>query len=180
MIGVSIFMIMGFSNILNTQVSIDTTKIEVVTWGNHEYAFIRNKKPNMIDAQCACNKLGMALVKIETEAENNFLQSNAFEKEGVQTIDGNQYWIGASDIEEEGDWVWLVDNSRFFNQKKMKPIKNAYENWGKTSLGIQPNNVLKNDEYENCAVLRIDGLWFDIGCKKRFAYTICEKQPLKK
>jgi hypothetical protein len=96
-----------FSNLLNAQVNIDTTKIEYVSWENHQYAFIRNIKPNMIDAKCSCEKLGMQLVKIESESENSFLQNKAFEKEGVQAADGIQYWVGASDLDEEGKWIWI-------------------------------------------------------------------------
>lgn len=56
----------------------------------------------------------------------------------------------------------------------MKSLNNTYEHWGKTGLGIQPNNVFKNDEDEDCTVIRKDGNWFDIGCTKRFSYIICE------
>lgn len=157
-----------------SQIDIDSLNIERKNWNETEYAFIRNVKPNMLEARKICNCLKMDLVKIETEAENMFLQSEAFSKAGVKTMDGNQYWIGATDLENEGVWKWIPDSSTFYDEKTMTALNNSYENWGKTGLGIQPNNVFKNDEEEDCTVIRADGNWYDIGCFKRFSYIICE------
>lgn len=151
-------------------------KTEFIKWNTSEYAFIRHKKPNQKQAICDCEQLNMHLVTIESEKENIFIMNHAFKLEGVKAKDGNQYWIGASDVTKEGNWLWVHDNTHFFNQKKLKSVNSRYNNWGKTKIGQQPNNVFKNEEYENCAVIRPRGFWYDIGCHKRYAYVICERR----
>ncbi len=156
------------------QINDQVLVVEYKQWNKSRYAFIRNVKPNLPNAQAGCKSIGMHLVKIDSEEENRFIEAEAFSKEGVKFTDGNQYWLGASDHKTEGQWLWLSDKSMFYDEKTRTIIGNAYNQWGQTTLGGQPNNVSKNDEDEDCAVIRPGGEWFDIGCSKRFAYVICE------
>ena len=70
------------------------------------------------------------------------------------------YWIGLSDVMEEGSWVWMISNT---------PIESGvYTNW---SPG-QPDNI-QNDE--NCAeIWPTNGQWNDGQCHVPHHY-ICEK-----
>lgn len=149
---------------------------EFVFWKNKQYAFIRGQKPSFNKAKCLCEDMGMTLLNIKSESENVFIQNKAFEIEGVKAKDGNQFWLGASDSKNEGKWKWVNNSVFFYDEAIHKVIDNNYNNWGKTSKGRQPNNFYKNNEDEDCMVIRPDGFWYDIGCKTRLAYVICERQ----
>ena len=81
-------------------------------------------------ARQECRRQGLALAKIENEAENthvvrlmNRLNRGRF---GLRLFDpSNWFWIGGSDVMLEGTFVW-EDGSRV-----------NYTNWGKN----QPDNA---------------------------------------
>lgn len=68
-----------------------------------------------------------------------------------------RYWIGASDIQVEGEWRWAVLGELF-----------TYSNW---AIGI-PNNLGGN---ENCAEIMRTGRWNDNQCMNQ-AHYICEER----
>ncbi|MGJ8682115.1 lectin-like protein [Paraglaciecola sp.] len=119
-----------------------------------------------------CAALGAVPVMITSAEENELVRKLAFSKPRLQLNDGDQFWIGLTDAKQEGQFMWLANQ---------KPLKGSdYNNWGKTTLGSQPNNVMKNGEDEDCVVLRnskdnTNGPWYDIGCTKRIAFPICQK-----
>ncbi|MFY0625764.1 MAG: C-type lectin domain-containing protein [Reichenbachiella sp.] len=147
-----------------------------VNYDNHNYAFIHGIKPNALQAREVCKSYGMAMVKIESADENAFVLNTISSLYEIDTIDvAKQYWTGGTDASNENMWSWNGEGAYFYDQNKMSTINDAYENWGKTKLGTQPNNVWKNDEDEDCMVIRNDGSWYDIGCTKRYAFVICEQ-----
>ncbi|XP_070539201.1 perlucin-like protein [Ptychodera flava] len=101
------------------------------------------------DAERVCNGMGASLVIINDADENLFLK--AF------TRHQRHIWIGVTDVEVEGVWVW-VDGS---------PL--TYSNW----MPGEPNNAGKR---EHCAHLYSNqhGKWNDYPCSTRFGF-ICEK-----
>ena len=72
---------------------------------------------------------------------------------------GEDFWIGANDIEIEYDWVWESDKSKLL-----------FSDW---HVG-EPNNY---DDDEDCGQIRWHNLlyrWHDDLCQRLFLY-ICEK-----
>ena len=152
----------------------ETPVIDRREFANAEYIFIRNIKTPMPEAKTLCESMKMSLVHINSETENEFLREYAFSKPRAKLIDGDQFWIGASDQAHEGMFIWIDDNTIMWPKQS-----NGYTNWGHTQKGSQPNNFFKNNEDEDCVVLRNrgknKGLWYDIGCTQRMAFIICEK-----
>ncbi len=85
-------------------------------------------------AEYLCRAMGGRLPSINSAEEQAALAS---------ITDGNAAWIGASDAESEGQWVW-PDGS---------PM--AFKAWGRG----QPDNAGSNEHYLS---IRKDGLWNDV------------------
>ena len=112
------------------------------------------------NAKKECEKWNGRLVKVESSEENDFIKT-----ELLPTKYGN-YWIGLSDSDNEGDWMW-TDGTQLDSD--------GYKNWGDD----QPKNNKNNNE--DCVVIRIRksdpdhyGKWHDQRCSKERRY-ICEK-----
>lgn len=73
----------------------------------------------------------------------------------------DDFWIGLSDAEQEGDWVWM--------SSKTLLTSSGFSDWNPG----QPNNYQQN---ENCAHLNkaMDYQWNDFACNSDNHY-ICEK-----
>ena len=111
------------------------------------------------NAKEECEEWNARLVKVESSEENDFIK-----KELLPAKYGN-YWIGLSDSDNEGDWMW-TDGTQLDSD--------GYKNWGDN----QPKNKNNN---EDCVVIRIRkfdpdhyGKWHDRPCSKERKY-ICEK-----
>ncbi|KAM4581268.1 CD209 antigen-like protein C [Odontesthes bonariensis] len=106
----------------------------------------------------ACKKMDAQLAILTTRE-----QHEAVEKEG-RRIGGlyTNYWIGLSDVENEGEWKW-VDNSKlnvsFWNVEKSEP----------------DNNESGGPDGEDCVVVdSYTQRWYDVPCD--FVYPrICQK-----
>uniref|UniRef100_A0A8C6SWE4 C-type lectin domain-containing protein n=1 Tax=Neogobius melanostomus TaxID=47308 RepID=A0A8C6SWE4_9GOBI len=105
-----------------------------------------------------CQKLKGDLVKIESREE--------------QMIDnGDKFWIGLTDSEAEGQWVW-TDGS---------PLNSSLAFWFANDDNKEPDNwTVEDPEGEDCARMGehpfIEGLkwWHDRSCQKK-QRSICEK-----
>ncbi|KAG8536982.1 hypothetical protein GDO81_025285 [Engystomops pustulosus] len=69
------------------------------------------------------------------------------------------YWIGLSDIEDEGNWTW-VDGTDY---------KSSYQFW-------QPNEPNSYGGDEDCGQMRKEGRWNDRACNDGAPFAICEKK----
>ena len=114
-------------------------------------------------AKKECESLDSILVKVESRKENDFIKTKLLPTDK----DGN-YWIGLSDSDKEGDWMWTDETQLDFY---------GYKNWGPN----QPNNHNNN---EHCVLIRIKesdpdryGKWHDLRCSDNSKY-ICEKRHL--
>ncbi|KAL9970566.1 hypothetical protein ACROYT_G022966 [Oculina patagonica] len=128
------------------------------------YKLITEPKETWNNAAAKCKSLGAELVKIESAEENDFLTRTFLTASTVT------YWIGLSDQDEEGKWMW-TNGSLLAN----------YANWGRNN----PNDLSGN---QNCGHIvkgsfrmgsyyfdgYIDGEWNDFKCDYSLGY-ICEK-----
>lgn len=98
-------------------------------WNGHYYMII-NKKMTPVEAEKYCKKLGGYLVTITSQQEQAFVAAIA--EKGAE----DNYFIGATDFGDEGNWRWM-------NGEKW-----AYTNWYQGgSAGLkEPNNGLGSGE----------------------------------
>uniref|UniRef100_A0A3Q2ZSA1 Collectin-12-like n=1 Tax=Kryptolebias marmoratus TaxID=37003 RepID=A0A3Q2ZSA1_KRYMA len=131
-------------------------------WAFHEgkcYYFNTNRT-SWSDSRRFCRDLGGDLVKIDSREEQEFLV-------GKMTTWENEFWIGLTDSETEGRWLW-VDGS---------PLNESLSFW---NTG-EPNDVkTDNSEGEDCVGLDMRGrdgdlkTWNDQSCDIGYR-GICEK-----
>lgn len=132
-------------------------------WGEHAYAFCEADILTWHDAQQRCEDLGGELLIIDDEQENDYIMSHQPHVGGEFQ---NLFWIGLSDEESEGDFVW-VDGTDV-----------EWTNW---SPG-QPDNA---NDAEHCVhmwtgFLDADqpGTWNDERCDKpNVDAWVCELVP---
>lgn len=103
------------------------------------------------DARNDCAERGAYLVTISSPEENAFVNE-------LNNNLNDPVWIGANDIEIEGDWTWHTDEPW------------VYDNWGTN----EPNN----SGNEDCAIMYSSGEWNDTACEgKNVDFDwICEKK----
>ena len=116
------------------------------TWHKSNCYKYQEDKLTWDQAESGCQKFGGHLVSIHTLKEYFFV--NSISKEF-------QYWMGGSDSQKEGDWVWS-DGSPW-----------VFSSWGPS----EPNNGQVGDEH--CLGL-LRG-WNDYSCDTKFP-SICKKK----
>jgi hypothetical protein len=99
------------------------------------------------DALTFANLIGGYLVKVDNDAENSELYDklNGFltevDYENSYAADGGSasyVWLGASDVDSEGNWIWARDGSSL-------PISRS--EWGEGLLGSEPDNFNGDQDY---------------------------------
>ncbi|XP_051273904.1 C-type lectin domain family 4 member M-like [Dicentrarchus labrax] len=113
-----------------------------------------------------CQTQGGDLLIIESEPEQSFIFETS------QTLDqsGTRMWIGLTDAEEEGEWIW-VDGS---------PVASDLQYWlSRPGLGTEPDDWKLDDPLgEDCGHMDTSEntltSWMDGSCKTSYRW-ICEK-----
>ncbi|CAH1772722.1 unnamed protein product [Owenia fusiformis] len=120
------------------------------------YTFIKQQM-TWHQAELTCLTLGGHLVAIETQSEQDFIVGYLDDND----MKGFDYWIGANDLIQEGQFIWVGTN---------KPL--SYTTWADIN-GPQPDN---NKGKEHCVHLRDihDLNWNDINCFEYEFRSICE------
>jgi hypothetical protein len=130
------------------------------THAEHIYYFCSSAR-NWSEAYDNCSDAGLYLVRINDAAENTFIDSNI----------SDDHWIGASDLETEGVWIWTVDHERFWTRNPGNPsnisAQGPFVNWAPG----EPNNNNESD----CARISAseNGRWKDKECDSLYGY-VCE------
>ncbi|VDI33531.1 Hypothetical predicted protein [Mytilus galloprovincialis] len=122
-----------------------------VLFSGHNYMFVY-KKVTWNIAKIDCQQKGGYLAKVESGAENSWLIS----------VMKDEVWIGLNDIQSEGQWKWISDNTGI-------------------SFSYWPSNQPSSKRRENCVQyckercgMKSYG-WNDESCGSRMGY-VCEKQ----
>ncbi|XP_010765091.1 galactose-specific lectin nattectin-like, partial [Notothenia coriiceps] len=121
-------------------------------------------------SRAECRRTGGDLVKIESREEQTFLDQRV----RVQmTGDEDKFWIGLTDSEREGAWLW-TDGSALDDQT---PLDSGLTFWSEG----EPDNYKGIDTMgEDCARMGERGgakeltCWFDASCEDPHK-SICEK-----
>ena len=104
------------------------------------HAYIKIRCKSLEDANARAAAEGAHLVTINDEAEEKWL---------LGLFGNHLYWIGLSDTEKEGEWVW----------QNGEPL--IYKNWGsKHSL---PRSILSPEEKDNAVMTFVNGQWHAVG-----------------
>ncbi|XP_028576820.2 hepatic lectin-like [Podarcis muralis] len=106
------------------------------------------RKATWHTAKSLCAERNSSLVVIHDEAKQNFLESRT---------KNERYWIGLTDINEEGQWRW-IDGISYLNN---------YKKWRQG----EPND---HETKEDCAQIHEAGEWNDVPCNFQSFYA-CEK-----
>lgn len=110
--------------------------------------FYSNKAETWDGAQGSCSAHGAKLLEVDGPEEKAQIQSRM----------SSPSWLGIRDEEQEG--TWKRANGSILTQKL------SSWQWN------EPNGGRR----ENCAVIRMDGMWYDYPCSSQM-HWVCEGQP---
>ncbi|XP_048746638.1 perlucin-like [Ostrea edulis] len=121
---------------------------------------INNVLATWAQASIYCHAIKAELVSIETQAEDIFLRG-FLQNEGSK-YDPPRFWVGGSDLLQEGEWTWTKTGSLVGSQ--------GFSHWGPG----QPDNGSHSDEH--CMELESghNWAWNDDDCEDT-KHFICEK-----
>jgi len=125
----------------------------------HRYLVCKAKQ-NWATARATCEANGFQLAKMDDDAENTWLRTNA------NPIESGQLWLGGTDQGTEDMWLW-TDGIQFWQGRANGGAVDGH--FAKWSNG-EPNN----DNEEDCLELVGDGRWNDRRCTDSNAFA-CER-----
>ena len=140
-----------YDDIINAS---DYAPVTSVKYGCYSYE-LYDYNVDWQTAKKICEKMGGTLATIYDKSENAAITELI--KKGTK----DEYWIGLSDLEDEGIWKWIDGNYA------------AYTNW----QSDEPNNDYATEEY--IAINKASGQWYDL---KGYSYFyrsvgfICKKK----
>ncbi|XP_045160082.2 perlucin-like isoform X1 [Mercenaria mercenaria] len=110
---------------------------------------------NFSAAEYFCVQHGSHIVHVESESENNFLKNH------MRDLKESSYWIGLTDTDVEGTWVWSGTGKYAL-----------FTDWSSHS----PNNY---DGNQHCVFMEFahDFEWNDMTCNAKYR-AVCEKNLL--
>ena len=103
------------------------------------------------EAVAYCDEIDSILIEPRNQALNNIARSY-----------NNKPWIGASDVDAEGAWVWMSNGESL-----------TYTDWAPK----QPNNEGGD---QHCAAIQGNGKWGDFDCSVHTREFICQAEKRQK
>lgn len=92
--------------------------VDLPIFNGHTY-YVFNDSMTWAEAKAACEAMGGYLATITSQAEQEFIEKL------IATGTKKQYWLGATDEEEEGNWKWVTGEP--FIYSLAISFDNAYE-----------------------------------------------------
>jgi len=132
-----------------------------VVYDGHPYMFCWQRL-SFYDAEALCVSKGMHLVRIDSDAERDFVRT-----ELLRHSTGAWPWIGATDRGNTGVWRWLDGTAFWRGGADGAAESGSYTSW---STG-QPNDG-GQDHGQRC-VQQVSGGWNDLACAIREEF-VCE------
>jgi hypothetical protein len=130
------------------------------TYGGHAYMFcLSTTLAGWEQAQADCVSQGMRLVRIDSQAENDWLVSN---------MGSSSIWIGANDIAVEQEWRWSDGEQFWQGDMKGYPLNGLYNAW-------RNNEPSAGTTEQDCAEMTSAGVWLDNSCGLANHAYVCEK-----
>lgn len=136
------------------------------THGGHDYLLCSELR-SWTDADAGCTVIGMRLVRIDDETENQWLFDQAITPGGSDS----QVWIGATDLAAEGEWRWNDSELFWIGDSGGSAQNGLFAGW----YFREPNNV---SGVEHCASLETNTAspqWYDSNCELAKSY-VCESR----
>jgi hypothetical protein len=122
-----------------------------------------DRRRSWSEAEEECQSRGMHLVRVDDAEENAFIRKTAL---GVN-FDGN-IWLGGSDAETEGKWVWIDGTHFWTGENDGVPVGGNYTNW-------KPNQPNTENGREDCTEIGAgEETWHDEECSFRQAF-MCQR-----
>lgn len=118
---------------------------------------------NHADAAAACVAWGGTLVMLDSEQEEQEVTAFAYEHGTAN------YWLGATDLEEEGVWRW-VDGQVFWSLGQV-PL-GQFSHWIEGEPGNTSSMSMSD---EDCAYMYRKVGWNDVDCTFERPY-VCERR----
>jgi hypothetical protein len=123
------------------------------------------------DARLACQarRAGWDLASIRDDAVNQFMND----------LGAGEAWIGASDADDEGRWVWVDDGTPFWNGNgdTGSAIDSAYENWNSDEPNGNNNSACARLVGNANAAPNPAPAWADLECFE-LRRSVCNGPPL--
>ncbi|XP_041123746.1 CD209 antigen-like protein C [Polyodon spathula] len=149
---------------------------------NGKCYYFSTDKMNWNSSRDNCTSLGGHLVIIESDGEQGFLSYKAWnitKEANIGKEEAQSHWIGLTDADTEGTWLW-VDGTPLIGNVKTKFWGSRFYNG--VDYGKEPDNYSGVDPSgEDCAQLQpkrnSNETWFDASCTKQYK-RICETKAV--
>jgi hypothetical protein len=134
------------------------------TYGGHDYVRCQELR-TWADANSGCLAIGMRLVRVDDDAENQWLFFGA----NVPSGPDGEIWLGATDVDAEGEWRWTDGDLFWLGDSGGSAQNGLFSSW----YTREPNDA----SIENCAVLDTKAAgaeWYDYDCEEVSKAYVCE------
>ncbi|XP_078323016.1 perlucin-like protein [Crassostrea virginica] len=119
----------------------------------------KDSQENWASAGYICSALNGKLVEIESSVENMFLKNHIAVLHQNHKYDNVNYWVGGTDLEAEGTYLWVSTRDRF-----------SYTDWHPSQPNGGPEDCVAFNCFTDSSIQ-----WHDFQCS-HMNYYICEKE----